>query len=112
MTITPIQIVPAQYVTNPLSTFYISTNIKTRIDKATFTNNDTVAHTVSVYLVPNGASANASNLIVNQRSLSARTTYHAPELIGHILGPGDSIQASVDTNTTVAFAAAGVTISP
>ena len=112
MTITPIQLVPAQYLTNTVAIYYTSSNIKTRIDKATFTNNDNTSHTISVYLVPNGASPNASNLITNRRSISAGITWLGTDLIGHILGPGDSIQALADTTNVVAFAAAGVTVSP
>lgn len=113
MTITPIQLVAGQYLTGSAAVYYTSTNIKTRIDKATLSNSDaSTAHTVTVYLVPSGASPGASNIVIVQRSIASKITYHCPELVGHILSPGDTLQAFADTTNEVSFAAAGVTISP
>lgn len=112
MTITPIQITSAQYLTSTTAPYYTSASIKTRIDKATLSNQDTSNHTVSAYLTPSGQNVSSASLIIPRRSIAAGTVYHCPELVGHVMAPGDALSLVCDANTVVVFAAAGVTISP
>lgn len=54
--------------------------------------------TLSVYLVPYGGTAGASNLFLTKAMTAGDPTYTCPELIGHVLEPGDFIA----TNATAA----------
>lgn len=66
------------------------------IEAATVTNSDTVTRTVTVHFVNSGDSADATNLIVDGQSLVADASAVLDELIGHVMAPGDSIQALSD----------------
>jgi hypothetical protein len=63
----------------------------TIIDKFTGTNTTAGALTMSVKLVPSGGAAAASNTIVLTKSLAAGEAYTFPEVVGHVLAPGDFI---------------------
>lgn len=76
---------------------------RTIIDKFTGTNTTGGAVTITVKLVPNGGAAGASNTIVSVKSIAAGECYTFPELVGHVLNPGDFI-------STLASAAASITI--
>lgn len=76
---------------------------RTIIDKMTATNTTAGAVTLSVNLVASGGAAAAGNLIVSAQSIAAGTSYLLPEVVGHILNPGDFV-------STLAGAAASITI--
>lgn len=112
MTITPVQLIAPQQLTNAAAIYYTSTNIRTRVDKMSFTNVDTAnPHTVTVYLVPNGGSPGVTNIITDARSIAAKQTWNSPDMVGQILNPGDTIQALADASAQVVVSAAGVQIS-
>lgn len=73
------------------------------IDKFTGTNTTAGAVTLTIKLVKVATVAAASNTVVNVKSLAANETYTFPELVGHVLNPGDfiSILASAATSITV-----------
>ena len=55
MTATPKKLIQGSQLTASAATYYTApTNTRTLIKKVTFTNNDTVARTVTLYLVPLG----------------------------------------------------------
>lgn len=64
---------------------------RTIIDKFTGTNTTAGALTLTVKLVPSGGAAAASNTIVLTKALAAGETYTFPEIVGHVLNPGDFI---------------------
>lgn len=111
MTITPVQLIAPQQLTNAAAIYYTSTNIKTRVDKMSLTNVDTNPHTVTMYLVPNAGSPGVTNTITKTRSIAAGTTWNSPDFVGQILNAGDTIQALADANTSVVISSAGVQIS-
>jgi|SRR5579863_288902 len=112
MSITPISIVaPVQLTAAPVQ-YYTSSSIRTRIDKATFTNTDIAnAHTVTIYIVPHGVAASAENAITTQRSIAATETWNGTDLVGHILPALSSIWAAASAGNTVTMAISGVQIS-
>lgn len=58
--------------------------------------------TMAINIVPNGTIAQASNLVMPARTLqSTDRAYTCPELVGHILEPGDSISTLPSTATLV-----------
>ncbi len=71
MSIKPNNIVAAQ-LTNAAATYYTApANTKVVLKKLTFTNTDTVARTVTVYLVPSGGTAGVTNILVSARAIAA-----------------------------------------
>lgn len=100
--ITQTELIPAKAAETTLTAQYTATDRKAVIHKFTATNTGAGAATLSVYLVSNGGTAGAGNLIVNARSIAAGECYTCPELVLHVLNAGGFI-------STVA-SAAGVTI--
>ena len=106
MTITPTPLyLGGQLGTSAATLFTAQANAKTVITQVTFNNTDTVAHTISVYLVRSGGSASAANQVIGTptagHSLAAGENYSALELVRQILAPGDFIQAKADTGAVV-----------
>jgi hypothetical protein len=86
-------------LTTSISTVYTSTN-----DSATtsifFTNDNASARTISVYLVANSGSADATTRIIKDLSIDGGDTYIlSAEKI--VLANGDTIQASCESATSV-----------
>lgn len=71
-------------------------NTRTIVDKFTATNVTAGALTFTVNLVPSGGAAGATNTLIAAQSIAAGASYLCPEIVGHILNPGDflSIKAS------------------
>lgn len=84
-----------QYTT-PLGT-------RTIIDKFTATNTTGGAVALTVNLVALAGAAGAANVILSAKSIAAGECYTCPEIVGHVLNPGDFIN-------TLAAAAASLTI--
>lgn len=76
---------------------------RTILDKFTGTNTTAGAVTLTVKLVQSGGSAGVANTIVSAKSLAAGECYTFPEIVGHVLNPGDFL-------STLAGAAASITI--
>lgn len=79
------------------------TGTRSIIDKFTATNISASAATLSVHLIPSGGSVGDGVLIVKTKTLGAAECYTFPEIVGHVLSPGDSV-------VTTASAANAVTI--
>lgn len=90
-----------------LTTQYTASGVRAIIDKFTGTNTTASAATLTVYIVPSGGSATASNRIVSTRSLAAGETYTFPEMVGHVLNPGDFIATESGTNNAITIRASG-----
>ena len=106
MAFTSLEIVPAAYAPATQTTLYTSPAITiTRIDKLTVTNTDTVAHTISINLVPNAGTASAANLTTDAYSIAAGQTWNSPNEYGHYLNAGDliSVVASVASKLVIAI---------
>lgn len=76
---------------------------RTIIDKFTGTNTTGVAANLTIKLIQSGGVAGAANTVVSSKTLQPGETYTFPEVVGHVLNPGDFI-------STLASAAASVTI--
>lgn len=100
------QLVAAQNVPAVVTTLYTAT-AATRIDKATISNPTSVDHTVSVYIVQSGASANNANVLVPNVTVTAFTGYEAAELQNHVLNIGDSLQAIADVDASLSISVSG-----
>lgn len=105
--IDPLQAAAAQV------TLYTSpaTGKGTIIDKFTGTNMTGAAATLTVNLVKVGGAAGAANVIASAVSIAAGGSYTFPELVGHVLGPGDFISVLAGTAAAITVRASGRELS-
>jgi len=103
MAVTPKVLIPPKQAENAQTAQYTATNVKAILDKFTVTNTSVANVTISVNLVRNTTSAGAENLVIDARTIAPDETYTCPELIGHVLEPGDFIStlASAATSLTI-----------
>lgn len=80
---------------------------RTIIDKFTGTNTTGAAATLTVKLVASGGAASASNTIVSAKNLAAGECYTFPEIVGHVLNPGDFISTLAGTATAITIRSSG-----
>ena len=87
-------IVEAQFVNTSASTLYTSpAGTTTRIDKVTCCNTSGSTATVTIYVVPSGSSASATNTTTSAQAILPGGTFNSPNEYGLYLAPGDSIAA-------------------
>lgn len=111
MTATPKKLIPGSQLTASAATYYTApSNTKTLIKKVTLTNNDSVARTATIYLVPSGGTAGVTNILTKAVSIAPSYTYEAFEAEGQILEAGGTFQALADSAAQVTIQASGVEI--
>lgn len=103
MAITPKSLIASQQLTNANATYYTATNVRTIIDKLTLVNTTAGAVTATIDIVDSGGTAGVTERLISARGIAAGETYTCPEVVGHILNSGDTIQG-------LASAAASITI--
>ncbi len=104
MAVTVAPLVHAKHAEATQTTQYTSgTGTRTIVDKMTATNVSGEAAALSVNLVPSAGSPAASNLVVSAKALAPGECYTLPEIVGQVLGPGDSL-------STLASAAGSIVI--
>lgn len=92
MTTTAKALIPSKVAESSQTTQYTCNVLKTLIDNLTVTNTGSVNRTISINIVPDGASAGDANCIVHDRIITPdEPPYRAFAVIGHILEPGDFI---------------------
>lgn len=111
MTVTAKVLIAAKQAEDAQTTQYTATAVRTIIDKFTATNTTAGAVTLSINIVTSGGAAGASNLIVQTKSLAAGETYTFPEIVGHILGPGDFISTIASAVTSITIRSSGREVS-
>lgn len=83
------------------------------VQRAVFTNTDSVSHAITVYRVPSAGTAGVTNKVISAFVLNPSGqpghTYTAPELAGMILNGGDTIHAFADTGAKVNVTISGFT---
>lgn len=89
------------------TTQYTANGVRTIIDKFTGTNTTAGAATLTVFLVVAAGAASAANTIVSARSLAAGECYTFPELVGHVLNPGDFLVTASGTAAAITVRASG-----
>lgn len=111
MQVTPKKIVASQQLAVSNATYYTATNVKTIIDKMTLCNTTAGAITVTIDIVDSGGSAGVSERVISARSIAAGETYRCPEVVGHILNAGDTIQGLASAATSITIRASGREVS-
>jgi len=76
----------------------------------TLSNVSAVVDTVDIHIVPAGGTADASNLLLKQKSLDSNQSFPVYQLEGQILAPGDTVWAKAANVDAVLFMASGVTV--
>lgn len=108
MTVTARRLVPGSQLTGAAAAYYTApTNTRAVIKAATLTNTTAGAVAVTVYLVPSGGSAGATNVLISALNLAAGAAYACPELINQVIEAGGSLQAF---GLNVTLVASGVEI--
>jgi len=109
---TPKRLIEGSQLTTTTATYYTAPpNQSAIIRRVTLVNTTGTARTVNLYLVPDGDSAGAANQIMSARTISANESYSEPDVEGHVLGAGGTIQADADSGSAVTIIASGVEVS-
>lgn len=101
------QLVAPQFIGTTAVPFYTAT-VTTRIDKLTVTNTSGGAVTVTIYVGPINTSFGPSNVITSVHSIAANATFNCPDLSGHVLPSGYSLNALASTASVLVLMASGV----
>lgn len=97
-------------LTNGAVAYYTAT-VPTRIDKMTVHNPTGSAATVTVYWVPSGGAAGATNALVTTRPVQSLESWDVFPFMGQVLATGDNISAVASAGATINFSASGTLIS-
>lgn len=84
---------------------------RTILDKFTGTNTTAGAVTITVKLIESGGAAGVSNTIVLTKSLAAGECYTFPEIVGHVLNPGDKISTLAGAGASITVRSSGREVS-
>lgn len=108
MSVTAKTLVDALQISNAATNQYQApAGIRTIIDKFTGTNTTAAAATLTVNLVKSGGAAGANNTILSAKTIAPGECYTCPEVVGHVLGPGDFISTSSGTAAAITVRASG-----
>lgn len=112
MAVIPKKLANAQQLTNAVATYYTTpSTIVTIIDKMTLTNTSASAVSATVYLVDITGTAANSECLISALGIGAGATYTCPEIVGHILNHGDTIQALASANSALTVRISGREVS-
>ena len=101
----------AAQLTNAAATYYTATSVRAKNLWFTATNPNATAYLVTIYLIKSGGAASASNTVTYQRTVLPGQTIVFYECCGHVLDPGDFVQAFADTGAKVTFMGSGDEVS-
>lgn len=111
MNATPVQLISPQALTATLAQYYEAPAQKrVIISKMTLSNVGTGVELVDIHIVPAGGTADATNLLLKQKSLDSNQSFPVYQLEGQILSPGDTVWAKTDSADSVLIMASGVTV--
>lgn len=101
----------AQLTTAAVAYVTGAASVQTIIKRVVFTNTTATAVPLTVYRVPSGGTAGATNEIISGRSVPANGTDLAPELANLVLNAGETIQAMAGAAAAVNVFASGFVAS-
>lgn len=104
-------LVPGSQLTTGALTYYTATNLAASITNATITNTTGGAVTATVYIIPSGGTAGATNVKISARSIAAGETYLCPELIGADVMSGGIIQALASSGSALTLMISGLEVT-
>lgn len=100
MALRPVSVDGAQ-IANSATTYYTATNLQARIDACTLINTTAGAITVTIYIVPSGGTAAATNTALSSYSIAAGETFVVAGVIGQWIESGGTFQAVASAATSV-----------
>jgi hypothetical protein len=107
MTVLVKVLIESKYAANAATTEYTSPNsTKTLVDKFTGTNGSGNTLNLTVYVVPNGGTADPTNQII-AKTLIAGECYTFPEIVGRALEQGDFIAILASAATSIVIRSEG-----
>ena len=96
MTTTLKALIQAKFAETAETPQYQSENCKTSIDKFTAVNTTAANATLTVHLVPSGGAAGTNNAY--SKTIPPGGSWPFPDLVGHVLEPGDTISTIASAN--------------
>jgi len=103
MSVTPRTITAAQLTATAATYYTAPANTKSIIKKLTFTNTTAGALTVTVYLVPSGGTASATNTLVSAQAIGAGECWECYQAAGQVLQAAGFIQALASAATSISI---------
>lgn len=85
--------------------------VRTILDKFTGTNTTAAPATLTIKIVQSGGAVGAANTIVSAKTLAAGECYTFPEIVGHVLNPGDFLSTLAGTAAAITIRASGREVS-
>ncbi len=107
MTITPTVMIEPKLAEATNTVQYTADGVNAIVDKFTVTNNGAAPATITINVVTNLGTADASNRIVNARNIEVGECYTCPELVGQVLVDADYISTTASAATTLTIRASG-----
>lgn len=107
MTITPTVLIEPKLAEATNTVQYTADGVNAIVDKFTVTNNGAAPATITINVVTNIGTADASNRIVNARNIEVGECYTCPELVGQVLVDADYISTTASAATTLTIRASG-----
>lgn len=112
MAATPKRLFTPAQLTGSNATYYTAPeNTRTVIKKLTLTNSSGGPIDISIYLVPASIPAGVANILLSALAVATNTCREVTEAEGHVLNPGDSIQAFASGAAAVDIMCSGVEIT-
>lgn len=109
MSTTATALIETKHAVNAQTTEYTSAaGVRTIIDKVT--GYATLAATLTINVVPSGSAAAATNVVV-VKTFVIGEAYTFPEVVGHILAPGDFLSILCGTASAIVIRASGRQVS-
>lgn len=105
---TPKALIETKYAENTQTTQYTALNVTAVVQSFTVTNNSGSAQTFSAHIVPNGGTAGASNVVIDDRSIADGETYVSPEMVNQVLNRGASISTLASNANALVIRCSGV----
>lgn len=112
MTVTPTVLIEPKLAEAINTAQYTADGVIAIVDTFTVTNNGATAETITVNVVTNLGTADASNRIVNARNIEVGECYTCPEMVGQVLMNADYISTTASAATTLTIRASGREIAP
>lgn len=106
MTITYSRLKEAGYLSTS-TTAELSPSTKTILDKITVNNVNSAARTLNAYLVPSGGTASNANKIIDNVAIAGGEAYYCPELTGHVLENGMTLEMSASSASSLVIYISG-----
>jgi hypothetical protein len=111
MAVTPKKLIPSRQITTAMEQYYIANNVTAIIDKFTLTNTTGSAVSATVDAVDVSGTAGVTERLISAHSIGAGETYTCPEIVGHILGNGDTIMALASADSALTIRVSGREVS-